>query len=331
MAVLESLPWKCTLKTAAALAFNAVLVIWAALGLTWALRSFALPSHAYLSVPLNFAFSTCRHGDGVCSFPVANASLKHADGGSLLSPGLPYWLRVELHLPDSPPNRALGMFLLRLRLWDTSKVLLVERERSTSVPYRSWALRALRTALHLPLLLFTDSDAEYHTIGIDFFTDFQDSPLRRLGGLSVEVQSRRLVMMDGRLRLSAVFGHLGGFLYWWPITSSTIIAGLIGACLAWLSFLYWARRGIAAIAASAQAYEQRRREQKETENKAEKAEALPAEELPVKLPKAEQPDAPLPLPQPEPEPETELRRRKAFASDESPTKVAPASPPPQLS
>ncbi|XP_014118471.1 PREDICTED: seipin, partial [Pseudopodoces humilis] len=71
-----------------------------------------------------------RPGPELCSFPSANVSLLGEHREKVLLYGQLYRISVELELPESPVNRELGMFMVRLTCYGSGGKTLATASRS---------------------------------------------------------------------------------------------------------------------------------------------------------------------------------------------------------
>ncbi|KAH9530251.1 Berardinelli-Seip congenital lipodystrophy 2 (seipin) [Dermatophagoides farinae] len=64
-----------------------------------------------------------------------------------------YYFELHLRMPDSQANRNLGMFMIRLQLFDQDDNELFEIYRPAILPYNSWLLSAAKMIAYIPLYL----------------------------------------------------------------------------------------------------------------------------------------------------------------------------------
>ncbi|XP_065510179.1 seipin [Caloenas nicobarica] len=230
----------------AALAASALLLLlWAALFLYGSFYFSFVPALA-LERPVHFAFRTdCDPpGPELCSFPSANVSL----GGSrdkVLRLGQPYRVSLELELPESPANRALGMFLVSGSTFGPAGRPIATAQRAAMLHYRSRLLRALHTLVFSGLLLggFVE---QKQTLEVELFDKYTEDPYVPTERLQLQIQSKRLQIYGARLRLHARLSGIRYLLFHFPLTSAVLgVAGnfaLLSLVLL-LGYLRWACRG----------------------------------------------------------------------------------------
>ncbi|XP_069738438.1 seipin isoform X2 [Phaenicophaeus curvirostris] len=204
----------------------ALLALWAAALLYAAFHCAYVPASA-LWRPLRMRFRTdCDPpGPEICSFPTANVSLLGPNREKVLFPGQIYRLVLELEVPESPVNRALGMFMVSITIYDADGRPLTSAARSAMLHYRSRLLRTLDTVAFAALFL-TGFAEQKQTLEIELSAAFREDPFAPAVGAEVRIESRRLQLYGARLRLHAHFSGLRYLLFHFPLTSAVLgIAG----------------------------------------------------------------------------------------------------------
>ncbi|XP_058717450.1 seipin [Poecile atricapillus] len=213
----------------------ALLLLWASIFLYGSFYWAYLPTAAVLRpVHLEFRSDCERPGPELCSFPSANVSLLGEHREKVLLYGQLYRISLELELPESPVNRELGMFMVRLRLYGNGGKTLATASRSAMLHYRSRLLRALHTAAFA--LLFLSGFAEQsQTLELELLGRYREDPYTPTVGALVEIQSRRVQLYGARLRVHAHFSGLRYLLYHFPLTCAVLGVAGNWALLALLS------------------------------------------------------------------------------------------------
>ncbi|VDO94615.1 unnamed protein product [Soboliphyme baturini] len=188
---------------------------------SWRMRSWALPDQVVMEMPLNFVFRTCDRV-GVCSFPVANVSTIRSDGSSFFDRTVRYDAVLALTLLDydGRPQRVI--------------------RKSTSFPYRSWAVQYLQTVLRLPLTVL-GLVQEVQSQDIYLFQNYpivDDEPPY----LSVRIQNMNLNIVRSRLILHANLGLLDWLLFYWPLSSFVALFALNFVFFSFLTSLFWLQK-----------------------------------------------------------------------------------------
>ncbi|XP_053908432.1 seipin-like [Cuculus canorus] len=231
---LPLLPW---LRRGAALARRAalgaglaagaaLLALWGAALLYAAFHCAYVPASA-LWRPLRMRFRTdCDPpGPELCSFPTANVSLLGPNREKVLFPGQLYRLVLALEVPESPVNRALGMFMVSVTVYGADGRPLASAARSAMLHYRSRLLRTLDTVAFAALFLSGFAEQK-QTLEIELSAAFREDPFSPAVAAVVRIESRRLQLYGARLRLHAHFSGLRYLLFHFPLTSAVLgIAG----------------------------------------------------------------------------------------------------------
>uniref|UniRef100_A0A8C0VM30 Seipin n=1 Tax=Cyanistes caeruleus TaxID=156563 RepID=A0A8C0VM30_CYACU len=121
-----------------------------------------------------------RPGPELCSFPSANVSLLGEHREKVLLYGQLYRISLELELPESPVNRELGMFMVRLTCYGSGGKTLATASRSAMLHYRSRLLRALHTAAFAGLFLSGFAE-QSQTLELELLGRYREDPVG-LGG-----------------------------------------------------------------------------------------------------------------------------------------------------
>uniref|UniRef100_A0A8C0VT10 Seipin n=1 Tax=Cyanistes caeruleus TaxID=156563 RepID=A0A8C0VT10_CYACU len=117
-----------------------------------------------------------RPGPELCSFPSANVSLLGEHREKVLLYGQLYRISLELELPESPVNRELGMFMVRLTCYGSGGKTLATASRSAMLHYRSRLLRALHTAAFAGLFLSGFAE-QSQTLELELLGRYREDPV----------------------------------------------------------------------------------------------------------------------------------------------------------
>lgn len=225
---------------------NFILVLITAAFFTLFFRQILLPKEVYTEFPLNFVFRSCEDKAGLCSFPEANVYLLKPNGQLLLENGVSYGFDVDFVFYDSRTNRDAGMFLLVLKFENQENKIYKLFQKSATIPYHSRIVRWIRTVLFLPFFIFDWSQETVH-LSVKFLDDFQINPYDSIVSLKLELQHTFLQIARAKLKIMANLFGVRYYLYYWPITSTSILFSIIVGCLLSLSTIYWVVKSIATL------------------------------------------------------------------------------------
>uniref|UniRef100_A0A8V5GPD2 Seipin n=1 Tax=Melopsittacus undulatus TaxID=13146 RepID=A0A8V5GPD2_MELUD len=235
----------------------ALLLLWASLFLYGTFYYSYVPTVAFVR-PVHYAFRTdCGSpGPELCSFPTANVSLLGGNREKVLLYGQLYRISLELELPESPVNRALGMFMVTITCYGAGGRPLATAARPAMLHYRSRLLRTLDTVAFA--LLFLSGFAEQkQTVEVELYSQYREDSYEPTVGAVLEIQSKRIQLYRAQLRVHAHFTGLRYLLYHFPVTSAVLgVAGnfallsllLLAGYLQWA----WPRAGPAPSASRSQ-------------------------------------------------------------------------------
>ncbi|XP_026324628.1 seipin isoform X2 [Hyposmocoma kahamanoa] len=169
--------------------------------------------------PVHLQFKSCEEQMGVCSFPSAHVQLTKRS--YMLMPAQPYRVRLVLDMPESPPNKELGMFLVCAQMRAKGGVLVSSSCRSAMLRHRSRLHTLFRTMLLVPLLLSGCSE-EKQQLQVELFSDFVDDQDVPVTDAYVEVQSRFAQVYGVELHIEAHFTGLRYVMFHWPKFSCVV-------------------------------------------------------------------------------------------------------------
>ncbi|OTF71035.1 hypothetical protein BLA29_000923 [Euroglyphus maynei] len=134
-------------------------------------------------------------------------------------------------MPDSQVNRNLGMFMIRLRLFDSDDHQLYDIYRPAILPYSSWLLSAAKMIAYIPLYLIGWL-TETYTIQVkllDQYADVEHLDFSHINRIRLEIETLKPIEIIPPSRLT-ISVHLEGIKYWmyfWPFSTSIAIIGLL--------------------------------------------------------------------------------------------------------
>lgn len=143
-----------------------------------------------------------------------------------------YNFELLLEMPDSYTNRNLGMFMVRLRLYDMDGNQLFMVARPALFPYQSMYVRIIKLVAGTLLHIF-GFIAESHQLKINLIDghvpmlnvlQFDD-----IVNIRIEIETHKLVEIvpPSQLRITARLEGLKYWMHFWPITSSIVITCFI--------------------------------------------------------------------------------------------------------
>ncbi|XP_057284189.1 seipin [Pezoporus wallicus] len=232
----------------------ALLLLWASLFLYGTFYYSYVPAVAFVR-PVHYAFRTdCGSpGPELCSFPTANVSLLGGNREKVLLYGQLYRISLELELPESPVNRALGMFMVTITCYGAGGRPLASAARPAMLHYRSRLLRTLDTVAFAALFLSGFAEQK-QTVEVELYSHYREDSYEPTLGAVLEIQSKRIQLYRAQLRVHAHFTGLRYLLYHFPVTSALLgVAGNFAllSLLLLAGYLQWAwRRARPAPAAS---------------------------------------------------------------------------------
>lgn len=143
----------------------------------------------------------------------------------------PYDFSLHFQLPDSEVNRNIGMFMIRIRLFDQSNLLLYDSSRPALLPYQSGLIRTAKLIVFIPLYVLGVWQ-ESHSLRVALIDSTLDPSVATtidyasISRIRLEVQTYKPIEITPghcELRIKA---KLAGFVYWmyfWPVTTAIVI------------------------------------------------------------------------------------------------------------
>jgi len=133
-----------------------------------------------------------------------NVDIKTAAPRRILHPNKHYVIQVALTLPESPQNKDIGMFMIEIKMRDSTakRNLLASSSRPTMLPYQSTYVSMVRKSFSMiPLVLGAFHEAR--TVVVECFDHFVESDEYPLG--IVEIQ----LIIPGQLNMRPTMRHDG--------------------------------------------------------------------------------------------------------------------------
>lgn len=129
-------------------------------------------------------------------------------------------------MPDSPTNRALGVFMVCASMRDEHGALLDHSCRPALMRYRSWLVRTLRTWVLSPLYVLQlgggEWAAEQQRIEVEVFEAYGMGQRAAVRDVYVELQARQVEFYAVQLRVVAHFSGLRYAMWHWPLVSAVV-------------------------------------------------------------------------------------------------------------
>ncbi|KAK7140971.1 hypothetical protein R3I93_015196 [Phoxinus phoxinus] len=200
-----------------------LLLFWVALFLYGSFYYSFMPTANFIT-PVHFFYSRTdcpSPHHPMCSFPVANVSLLKNGKHQVMTYGQPYQIALELEMPESPANRDLGMFLVKISPYSKAGQIVDVSTRSAMLHYRSSLLQALGTVVFSPMLL-TGASEQKQSIIVELYSEFKDNSYKPIVGAFVEIHSQNVQIYRAHLYIFAHFTGIRYLLYHFPLTTALI-------------------------------------------------------------------------------------------------------------
>lgn len=199
---------------------------------------FAYMPPVSLTKPVNLQFKLCEDGIGMCSYPADNITLVREGQTEVFARGESYTIKMETVLPESPINKELGMFMVKLQLFDKSGGTVSSSSRSIMLHYRSELLRIMDTFVFSPLLL-SGFVEQKQFLTVEFYNNYIDDSYNPAVGAYIEVQNKKIQIYTATLKIYAHFTGLRYMLFHWPLLSAAIGTTLNMCLLSFIALLSW--------------------------------------------------------------------------------------------
>uniref|UniRef100_A0A673KF82 Seipin n=1 Tax=Sinocyclocheilus rhinocerous TaxID=307959 RepID=A0A673KF82_9TELE len=135
--------------------------------------------------------------------------------------GQPYRITLELEMPESPANRELGMFLVKMTPYSKAGQIVDISARSAMLHYRSSLLQALGTVVFSPMLL-TGASEQKQSVIVELYSEFKDDSYNPTVGAIIEIHSQHIQIYRAHLYIFAHFTGIRYLLYRFPLISALI-------------------------------------------------------------------------------------------------------------
>lgn len=158
-----------------------------------------------------------------------------------------YNFEVRLDMPDSSVNQALGMFMVRLRLFDGADKELFSIARPALYPYQSTYLRLIRLAIGSVLYLtnfYSESNILKVALIDEHVAQVDAVPFRQIDRIRVEIETYKAIeiLPPSQLYITARLEGIQYWMYFWPITSLIFFTFAIFSVLVFISLIFYLRQ-----------------------------------------------------------------------------------------
>ncbi|XP_016431719.1 seipin-like [Sinocyclocheilus rhinocerous] len=140
---------------------------------------------------------------------------------TVMTYGQPYRITLELEMPESPANRELGMFLVKMTPYSKAGQIVDISARSAMLHYRSSLLQALGTVVFSPMLL-TGASEQKQSVIVELYSEFKDDSYNPTVGAIIEIHSQHIQIYRAHLYIFAHFTGIRYLLYRFPLISALI-------------------------------------------------------------------------------------------------------------
>ncbi|XP_053180056.1 seipin-like [Scomber japonicus] len=210
-----------------------LLLLWVAAFLYGSFYYSYMPKAAY-STSVHYYYRTdCESSASfLCSYPVANISLMR-NKKHVLTFGQAYRISLQLEMPESPTNQALGMFMIKTTCFSEDggqvtssarsarQLLSASSSRFSMLRYRSNLLRTMGTLLFLPAFL-TGTVEQKQTLEVELFSDYTDDPYAPSVTAIIEILSNKVQIYSSHLYVHAHFTGIRYILFYYPFLSALV-------------------------------------------------------------------------------------------------------------
>lgn len=161
--------------------------------------------------------------------------------GNFFVPSQLYDFEVHLEFPDSDTNHNLGMFMVKMELFDLNDNSMFDVSRPAMLPYRSYAVRlAKKIVLIVPYMM--GYLQETHLLKIRLIDEdnvnMEQVDFTSIGRIHIEIQTYLPIeiMANSKLHIKANLSGIVYMMYFWPATTSVLITFLIYSTLLFVYF-----------------------------------------------------------------------------------------------
>ncbi|CAH0546142.1 unnamed protein product [Brassicogethes aeneus] len=163
--------------------------------------------------------NSCKEYKEVCSFPSAHVQLTKRQ--QLLMTGQPYRIHLDLEMPESPTNRALGMFMVCADFRDGEGQLIANSCRSTMLHYRGALLDTMYKLVFSPFYVLGTAE-EKQNIHVELFSNYEEQEFQPVTDIYIEIQSQHIEIYSAKFLLNANFAGLRYVMFNWPVLSAAL-------------------------------------------------------------------------------------------------------------
>ncbi|KAK9766377.1 hypothetical protein K7432_004596 [Basidiobolus ranarum] len=152
--------------------------------------------------------------------------------------GQGYDVVLDVHVPSSEQNTALGNFMVQVQLRNAEGKVLHESARSAILKYQSPLLKLMCTIWKaVPLLLNLADESQTISVKmIERVVENYDDPITHA---IVNISSPKLQIYSAKLRLDARFEGLRYFMYYWSTSTAAVFVVLFFLWEVVFSFIAW--------------------------------------------------------------------------------------------
>ncbi|OWF51453.1 Seipin [Mizuhopecten yessoensis] len=186
--------------------------------------------------------SVGEDGVGICSFPTANISLLKEGEDEVFTRGQIYSIILEVELPESPQNQNLGMFMVKLDLYNHVGRTIASASRSAILHFKSMLLRILDTFVFSPFLLFGWME-QRQSLFVELFTKYHDDSYNPAIGAVIQIMSKKIDLYSTKLHIQAQFTGYRYILFHWPVFSAMFGISFNFFALTFICGLSWYQFG----------------------------------------------------------------------------------------
>ncbi|XP_076442498.1 seipin-like isoform X2 [Babylonia areolata] len=219
-----------------------MVTVWTSVLLYASFYHFYVPT-ASLVRPAHFQFRVCPNGVGMCSFPTTNITLCAPNCAEVLGRGQQYRVILQLLIPDSAPNRDVGMFMIQGKMYDQQGTVIQKSSRAAAVKYQSDTLKLIQTFVLSPFYVTAFAE-ETQTLAIELFEDFRDDYYQPAVGVLLEIHSRYLSFYSAELQFHACYAGLKYYLFYYPVICAVCGIAFNSVWLTAVFLLTWYRLGL---------------------------------------------------------------------------------------
>ncbi|XP_060063712.1 seipin-like [Ylistrum balloti] len=180
-----------------------VVILWLAIFMYGTFYYTYVPAFSRVE-PVHLEFSVCDDGVGMCSYPTANLSLLKEGEDEVFARGQTYSILLKIELPESPQNQNLGMFMVKLDLYNHAGKTVTSVSRFAILHFRSMLLRIMDTFFFCPFLLFGWME-QRQSLVVEFFSKYHDDSYNPAIGAVIQIMNKKIDLYSTKLFIQAHF------------------------------------------------------------------------------------------------------------------------------